>query len=65
MAHHPRIIRLEPHERTPEADVVGTPAYRARHIAQIWNANRWHEAVMVLAGGGSLCFLFYAIARAI
>lgn len=63
MSHRPHIIKLEPRERAPDADIVGTPAYRARHIAELWTANLWHEAIMLIAAAGSLGLLFYAIAR--
>jgi hypothetical protein len=40
---------------------VGTPEYRAQHIAMLWTHALWHEAVMVGFGFGSILFLFYAI----
>lgn len=42
---------------------VGTPEYRRRHIAMIWQAQLWHEAIMILAGVGAIGLLFYAIAH--
>lgn len=48
---------------TPAAMTVGTPEYRARHISMLWNANLWHEAVMILSGAAAIGLLFYAIAK--
>lgn len=59
MSHHPQsnfVHGYDPH-------VIGTPAYRARHISMLWTAQLWHEAVMVLAGGFAAGLLFCAIAR--
>lgn len=47
------------------AMTVGTPEYRHRHIAMLWQANLWHEAIMVASGAGAIGLLFYAIARGI
>lgn len=57
---------LRQHGRTvpqPAALTVGTPEYRQRHIAMLWQANLWHEAIMVLSGAGAIGLLFYAIAK--
>jgi hypothetical protein len=51
------------HVPQPAALTVGTPEYRQRHIAMIWQANLWHEAVMILSGAGAIGLLFYAIAK--
>lgn len=45
------------------ATVIGAPEYRQRHIAMLWHANLWHEAIMVLSGAGAIGLLFYAIAK--
>ncbi|KQN09803.1 hypothetical protein ASE85_02360 [Sphingobium sp. Leaf26] len=47
----------------PAAFTIGTPEYRQRHIAMLWQANLWHEAIMVLSGAGAIGLLFYAIAQ--
>lgn len=57
---------LRQHGRTvpqPAALTVGTPEYRQRHIAMLWQANLWHEAIMVLSGAFAIGLLFYAIAK--
>lgn len=45
-----------------DAEQVGTPAYRARHISMLWSAQLWHEVVMVAACVFMLGLTFYAIA---
>lgn len=47
----------------PVALTIGTPEYRQRHIAMIWQANLWHEAILVLSGAAIIGLLFYMIAK--
>lgn len=47
----------------PVALTIGTPEYRQRHIAMLWRANLWHEAIMILSGVSAIGLLFYAIAK--
>lgn len=57
---------LRRHGRTLEALpalIIGTPEYRRRHIAMLWQGQLWHEAIMLLSGGFAIAFLFYAIAQ--
>jgi hypothetical protein len=57
---------LRRHGRTVEvipALIIGTPEYRRRHIAMLWQAQLWHEAVMILAAAGLLSLMFYAAAQ--
>lgn len=42
---------------------VGTPEYRERHVAMLWQASLWHEATMILFGAAVFALLFYAIAK--
>lgn len=49
----------------PAALTVGTPQYRQRHVAMLWQANMWHEATMVLFGATAIGLLFYAIAQGV
>lgn len=46
----------------PAAQIVGTPEYRQRHIAMLWQAQLWHEAVQVAFVAVTLGLLFYAVA---
>ncbi|WP_088183988.1 hypothetical protein [Sphingobium sp. Z007] len=47
----------------PSALTVGAPAYRQRHVAMLWEAQLWHEAIMILSGAAAIGLLFYAIAK--
>ena len=57
LRHHGRPIPRD------AAMTVGTPEYRQRHIAMLWQANLWHEAIMVASGVGAIGLLFYAVAQ--
>jgi len=46
----------------PAARIVGTSEYRQRHIAMLWQAQLWHEAVQVLFVAVAVGLLFYAVA---
>lgn len=45
--------------------VIGSDEYRRHHIAMLWTAGLWHEAVQVLFLAVTLGLLFYAIAKGI
>lgn len=49
----------------PAALTVGTPEYRQRRVAMLWQANMWHEATMILFGATAIGLLFYAIAQGV
>lgn len=51
------------HPHCQDTHEVGTPAYRARHIAMLWSPQLWTDALMVATGAGAFGLLFYAIAK--
>lgn len=56
---------LRRHGRQPAALTIGTPEYRQRRVAMLWQANLWHEATMILFVVTGLGLLFYAIAQGV